>query len=461
MWLRSKGSLVTAIVALQALVIGLSWLVATEVAGRGVSSRAVARVLDEHGKAISRFGQELAREVEGPLEYGSPSWLRAQELVESFKLPGGATLYVLDDRGRVLAHPALRRNTNLRRVDYSEITLRPLREAGRAEGTPLVALRGAGLAQGYAELMDGRALIAAAYDPALRTTLVVQQPEAVLEAASSRVIGELRRWGALAGLIVLILTAAGSLLLTRRYDTFLIRLSRGLEAEVARRSHRTLVIRDALIFGLARLADHRDAETGGHLERISRYCEVLARAMRHQHHEIDDAWIERLRLASSMHDIGKVGVPDEVLLKPGALLPPERRMMQEHVRIGAETLLAIRERTGDDDLMNMSVQVALYHHERYDGKGYPHGLSGDQIPLAARIVALADIYDALTSKRSYKPALSHEEACRMIVELRGNHLNPSVVDAFLKVRHNFDVIRREPRHEAAKRAPRTASDRAA
>jgi HD-GYP domain-containing protein (c-di-GMP phosphodiesterase class II) len=156
-----------------------------------------------------------------------------------------------------------------------------------------------------------------------------------------------------------------------------------------------------------------------------------------------------------MHDIGKVGIPDSILLKPGGLSDQERRQMQTHTLIGSDTLIAIRRRVGDDDLINMGVQVALEHHERWDGTGYPYGLKAEEIALSARIVALADMYDALTSQRVYKAAMSHEEACRIIRDARGSHFDPRIVDAFDRVADTFSRARIElappPEHWAAGR----------
>jgi HD-GYP domain-containing protein (c-di-GMP phosphodiesterase class II) len=238
------------------------------------------------------------------------------------------------------------------------------------------------------------------------------------------------------------LTILAGLALIRRYESRLERINRGLEMEVQRRITHSLDVRNALIFGLAKLADYRDTDTGRHLERIAAFSELLATELRTAHPWIDRRWIERLRLASSLHDIGKVGIPDSILLKPGAFTPEERAIMQQHSIIGADTLLCIRERLGPDEFIDMGIEVALQHHERWDGTGYPGGLRGEEIALSARIVALADFYDALTSARVYKAARSHEETRQMILAERGRHFDPDVVDAFERVHERFDVIRR-------------------
>jgi len=249
-------------------------------------------------------------------------------------------------------------------------------------------------------------------------------------------------WSITVGVILIGgLTILAGLALIRRYESRLERVNRGLEKEVQRRIAHSLDVRNALIFGLAKLADYRDTDTGRHLERIAAFSELLAAGLRGVHPWIDPRWVERLRLASSLHDIGKVGIPDSILLKPGALTPEERATMQQHSLIGADTLMCIRERLGPDEFIDMGIEVALQHHERWNGKGYPGGLRAEEIALSARIVALADFYDALTSVRVYKAARSHEETRAMILKERGQHFDPDVVDAFEGVHERFNTIR--------------------
>jgi putative two-component system response regulator len=193
-----------------------------------------------------------------------------------------------------------------------------------------------------------------------------------------------------------------------------------------------LKARNTLIFGLAKLAESRDTDTGEHLERIAAYCRVLAEQLRVTLPELTDEWIRNLQLGSSLHDIGKVGIPDQVLLKPGKLTDEERLVIQKHPLIGAEALGAIVDRGGGDDLLLMARNIAASHHERWDGKGYPTGISKEAIPLEARIVSVADVYDALTSARVYKPALSHEEALRIIGDGKGTQFDPMVVQALME-----------------------------
>jgi HD-GYP domain-containing protein (c-di-GMP phosphodiesterase class II) len=227
----------------------------------------------------------------------------------------------------------------------------------------------------------------------------------------------------------------------RRHDAQLETIATQLEAEVLRRVDQSMSTRDALILGLAKLADYRDTDTGTHLERIAEYAELLARELAKTDTSIDEPFIRRLRVASSMHDIGKVGVEDAVLLKPGKLTDAERARMQRHPVMGADTLLAIREKMGNDELVDMAIVVTLEHHERWDGKGYPLGIEGEQIALAARIVALADVYDAMTSQRVYKAAMPHDAAMATIVQARGTQFDPRVVDAFVACHAGFAAAR--------------------
>ncbi|MBC7770880.1 MAG: HD domain-containing protein, partial [Pyrinomonadaceae bacterium] len=245
------------------------------------------------------------------------------------------------------------------------------------------------------------------------------------------------------GLLVLLVTLLASFRLMRRHDQQVDVINAGLEAEVKARVAKATATRDALIRGLAKLADYRDSDTGTHLDRIAAYSRVLAESVRSAYPQIDDAWIQRLVVASSLHDIGKVGIPDEVLLKPGSFTPQERERMQQHPVIGADTLITVRELMGNDELLEMSVRVTLYHHERWDGTGYPMRVAGAEIPLEARIVAVADVYDALTSRRVYKAAFPHAKVVEIIRENRGTQFDPVLVGGFLSSESKFNEVRKQ------------------
>jgi len=198
--------------------------------------------------------------------------------------------------------------------------------------------------------------------------------------------------------------------------------------------------RDIVIFSMAKLAESRDPETGNHLERIRYYSKTLAQAMADSNvlgSEIDNLFIENIFLTSPLHDIGKIGIPDYVLLKPGRYDDRDFEIMKTHSRVGYETISEALKRYPKADYLRMSAEIALSHHEKFDGSGYPDGLKGEEIPLSARIVALSDVYDALVTKRVYKNPYPHDMVKNMIVEERGKHFDPVVVDAFLSCEERF------------------------
>lgn len=271
--------------------------------------------------------------------------------------------------------------------------------------------------------------------------LTIQQDEAYIATALRQSARMMLGWS-FAGLVIM-MTLAGIFVhrVVRREHRSLEARNNDLAVTLDHRLQQGLSARAALILGLAKLADYRDTDTGSHLERICAYCEVLAKQLKPRHREINDTWIAHLLPAASLHDIGKVGVPDAVLLKAGKLTVAERKLVERHTYMGADTLIAIREELGDDELIDLAIQIALCHHERWDGSGYPLGLKEESIPLAARIVAIADVYDALTSRRVYKSALTHEKACELIRDMSGSHFDPEIVEIFLASRDEFDRIR--------------------
>lgn len=191
--------------------------------------------------------------------------------------------------------------------------------------------------------------------------------------------------------------------------------------------------RDAVILAMAKLAENRDPETGTHLERVQSYCRVLSEALAttpKYEKIIDRAFIENIVRSSPLHDIGKVGIPDNILLKPGRLTPEEFDVMKRHSTIGGDTIRALIEQGRNQSFLQMGMEIAYHHHERYNGKGYPDGLAGEDIPLSARIMALANVYDALTSRRVYKEPMPHEQAAAIIREDTGTHFDPDVAWAF-------------------------------
>lgn len=208
--------------------------------------------------------------------------------------------------------------------------------------------------------------------------------------------------------------------------------------------------RDIVIFSLARLVESRDSETGHHLERIRYYSKELTAAilkLDNPPQEMDALFQDNIFLTSPLHDIGKVGIPDHILLKPGRLDDEEMQIMRRHSIIGFNTINEALKKYPKADYLRMSAEIALSHHERFDGAGYPNGLKGKEIPLSARIVALADVYDALVSKRVYKEAYQHGMAKTIIEKERGKGFDPLVVDAFLSCEDKFvEICERFPKN---------------
>jgi putative two-component system response regulator len=200
------------------------------------------------------------------------------------------------------------------------------------------------------------------------------------------------------------------------------------------------------IFALAKLAELRDRETGRHLERVRLFCRELAvnlRESRRYENVIDNLFIESLFKASPLHDIGKVGIPDRVLQKPGSLSDEEFDQMKRHTSIGARTLELVHKRFPGNSFLAVGVEIARSHHEKWNGTGYPDHLKYDDIPLSARIMSLADVYDALRSARRYKKALSHSETCDIILDSNEVHFDPTIVQSFKEIHHRFDTFTQE------------------
>jgi len=201
--------------------------------------------------------------------------------------------------------------------------------------------------------------------------------------------------------------------------------------------------REVTIFSLAKLAESRDAETGAHLERMREYCRVLADHLSRQgkyRGQVDGNYVQLIYMTSPLHDIGKVGIPDAILMKPGPLTPEEFEIMKQHTVIGSKTLDSAVHAHPEAQFLCMARDIARSHHERFDGSGYPDGLAAEAIPLCGRIVALADVYDALTTKRIYKPAFSHEKSREIILDGMGSHFDPEIVSAFLENESHFVEI---------------------
>ncbi|MDN3682511.1 HD domain-containing phosphohydrolase [Vibrio tapetis subsp. quintayensis] len=204
--------------------------------------------------------------------------------------------------------------------------------------------------------------------------------------------------------------------------------------------------RDVAITSLAALAESRDNETGAHIIRTQEYVRSLAihLAQTPQYQEqLTPTYIDLLYKSAPLHDVGKVGIPDAVLLKPGKLTFEEFEVMKQHPEIGAKALSIAEQHLGSSSFLQVAKEISLSHHEKWDGSGYPNGLSGQNIPLSGRLMAVADVYDALISKRVYKPAFTHDEAKEIIIKGKGAHFDPEVVDAFIAMEHEFMSIAKQ------------------
>lgn len=224
----------------------------------------------------------------------------------------------------------------------------------------------------------------------------------------------------------------------------LVEYKNELELKVKARTQQVVQTQQVTVFALAKLAESRDNETGDHLERMRSYARELAAeviTLDKYRGSYDETYAQAIYQSTPLHDIGKVGIPDSILLKPGKLTEEEFEIMKHHCRIGGDTLRAADIEAGRDSFLAMGRDIAYYHHEKWNGSGYPFGLAGDAIPLCARIAALADVYDALSSRRPYKEPFDHEKSRAIILEGSGTHFDPDIVNAFLGRESQFLDIR--------------------
>jgi len=217
-----------------------------------------------------------------------------------------------------------------------------------------------------------------------------------------------------------------------------------LEAEVAQRTRQIQKTQDVTIMAMASLAEARDNETGNHIRRTQHYVKLLAQAL--QTHPrfsdfLSDEVTELLFKSAPLHDIGKVGVPDAILLKPGKLTADEFEIMKTHTTLGRDAIVKAEQLMDEPStFLHLAREIAYSHQEKWDGSGYPQGLAGEAIPISARLMALADVYDALISRRVYKPPFPHEEAVRIVQQGSGSHFDPDIVAAFVAIHESFQQV---------------------
>lgn len=238
-----------------------------------------------------------------------------------------------------------------------------------------------------------------------------------------------------------------------------------LEAKVEEKTREVLETRDIALLSIAKLAERRDDTTGYHLERIQWYCRTLTEQLSESVYAaaVTEHFIDHLFKSSPLHDIGKVAIPDRILLKEGPLTTSEWSVMKTHTTCGGDTLRDVIEghiAPGGTHFLQMAMDIAYQHHEHWDGGGYPAGRKGESIALAARVVAVADAYDAITSTRPYELACSHKDAVERLARDRGTHFDPVVLDAFLDCEQKFDPIRRQMSHRIGAPEGRPVATRA-
>jgi putative two-component system response regulator len=233
-------------------------------------------------------------------------------------------------------------------------------------------------------------------------------------------------------------------LAAKAYSDFLTDKTAYLESEVARRTREVSAIQDVTIQAMASLAETRDSDTGNHIRRTQFYVKALTNKLKkHPLYSVylTDSMIEMIFKSAPLHDIGKVGIPDRILLKPGRFEPAEFEIMKTHTTLGRDAIQAAENSLGlQVDFLSIAKEIAYGHQEKWDGSGYPEGLKGDVIPISARLMAVADVYDALISRRVYKDSMSHDKAISIIEEGKGSHFDPDMVDAFLAIQDEIKSI---------------------
>ena len=233
-------------------------------------------------------------------------------------------------------------------------------------------------------------------------------------------------------------------LVAKAYADFLTDKTAYLESEVARRTREISAVQDVTIQAMAALAETRDSDTGNHIRRTQGYVKALScRLKTHPRFSslLTDSMIDTIFKSAPLHDIGKVGIPDRILLKPGRFEPGEFEIMKTHTTLGRDAIQAAEDALSlKVEFLSVAKEIAYGHQEKWDGSGYPEGLKGESIPVSARIMAVADVYDALISRRVYKDSMSHEKAITIIAEGKGSHFDPDMVDAFLSIQEEIRAI---------------------
>jgi putative two-component system response regulator len=274
-------------------------------------------------------------------------------------------------------------------------------------------------------------------------------------------IAEFQKIPALSGVPVIFLTAnhdteteirglecGAADFITKPFDKAILlhRIAHHLKFSQYQRSleHTVKELEDNIVHGFSEIVEYRDANTGGHIVRTSRYVALLGNELRRRHprfaNELSSQELEMIVRAAPLHDIGKIAISDAILLKPGKLTPAEFEIMKTHAAIGGKLLRRMYERMPTQRYLKYGIMIAEGHHEKFNGSGYPNGVAGEEIPLCARLMAVADVYDALIDSRCYRAGLSHAAACEIIMEGKGAHFDPMLIDLFAEIEDRFDAV---------------------
>lgn len=431
--MRGTAKFLVLLLSVQAVCLGIGIWVQHQFERWSLRQSAVHRavtLLGERGQHVFALAAQSNQVDRAASPTTTESWPEVLRLAADHAL----ACLVVDTENRVLAAcDAAGRIDD--RVDLTApLELRPIRH-GKSQA--------AGIEWVEFEQPDGAHIAADVSDASRPYRLIVHEPKVVALARADELAQSLTQvqWLSL-GWILIISTVAFYTMMSR-FLGHLTRERRRSGGRYLRHGDAVVRTRDAVIFGLAKLAESRDPDTGEHLERITSYARMLARSAQTDprfNGQITPVFVRNIGLSAALHDIGKVGIQDRVLLKRGPLTLDERAHMQSHVIVGGQCLRDIERRLGSSNFLQMAREIALCHHECWDGSGYPEGLSGAAIPLAARIVAIVDFYDALSMRRVYKEAFPHERCKRMILEESGRRFDPALVEVWMTIEHRFETI---------------------
>ncbi|MEM9372778.1 MAG: HD domain-containing phosphohydrolase [Planctomycetota bacterium] len=439
-FLRRPAVAIGAVLAVQSAVLALGWFAVYNATFERIAV-GVSEIIIENNRLVAQSLSDTIGTLPNDFDPEDPAWSRAQQAVSGIDFGAGGFACILDEHGEVVCHPDIE-NPLVRGMKLGDEKIASIDQAD--DERIIRELGASGVEAGIVDLgADGLHYIATKVVSEDGSRLLVHQPVSGLSSAVDSVTGGLLARMVVTGLLIISVSGFAIGWLMQRNTRDMVAWNRDLECKVRERTEDVRRSREAIVLALAKITEYRDNETGMHVERIGEYSRVVGEELRRRRSGLDAQWIEQLHIASTLHDIGKVAVPDGVLKKPGKLTDDEFRQIKRHPSVGADTLIAVHRELKHDPMVAMAVEICLYHHERWDGGGYPVGLSGEDIPLSARIVAVVDVFDALLSPRVYKPAMPREKVIRIIRESAGSHFDPEVVDAFVACLPELFRIREE------------------